>query len=514
VCTATTAGAHTVTGSSGGKTSNASLQVNPGSLDHITLSPATATISPGGSQTYTAQARDQYNNSLGDVTAATTFTIAPDGSCTAASCTASTTGSHTVTGTDAGKTGTATLQVSSGTLDHIVISPASATISAGGAQTYTAKGFDSKGNLIGDVTSSTTFTILPDGSCSGATCTATVAGSHTVTGSDAGKTSSATLTVKAGPLDHLALSPASATISAGGSQTYTAQARDQYNNSLGDITSGTTFTIAPDGSCTAASCTATIAGAHTVTGSSVGATGTATLQITAAALDHIAISPASATIAAGASQSYTAQGFDQYNNSTGEVTGSTTFTIAPDGSCTAASCTASSGGAHTVTGSNTGKTATASLNVDYVKNPGFETDLSGWNTSGSGANVTLTRVSGGHSGSWAAQLTNTGTTTTTFATLQDSPNWVTTTKAGTYTGSIWIKADAAGAVFKLKFQEFSGSTLAGSATSQVTLTTSWQQITVTYTIKSPGSTLDFQGFVANPGPGAVFYADDASIQLG
>jgi hypothetical protein len=48
----------------------------------------------------------------------------------------------------------------------------------------------------------------------------------------------------------------------------------------------------------------------------------------------------------------------------------------------------------------------------------------------------------------------------------------------------------------------------------VTLTTSWQQVTVAYTIKSPGSSLDFQAFVANPGPGAVFYADDASIVVG
>jgi hypothetical protein len=37
---------------------------------------------------------------------------------------------------------------------------------------------------------------------------------------------------------------------------------------------------------------------------------------------------------------------------------------------------------------------------------------------------------------------------------------------------------------------------------------------VAYTIKSPGSSLDFQAFVANPGPGAVFYADDASIVVG
>jgi hypothetical protein len=421
---------------------------------------------------------------------------------------------HAVTGSSAGKTGTATLNVSSASVDHIVISPASATITAGGSRTYTAQAFDASNNSLGDVTASTTFTVAPDGSCTANVCTATTAGSHTVTASSGGKTSDASLSVSAGPLDHLALSPASASIGAGGSQSYTAQGRDQYNNSLGDVTASTSFTIGPDGSCTGTTCTASTSGAHTVTGSSAGKTGTASLQVTPAALDHLVLSPGSATIIAGTSQTYTAQGFDQYNNSLGDVTASTSFTIAPDGSCTAASCTATTSGPHTVTGTDTGKTGTANLNVDYVKNPGFETGLTGWNTSGSGANVTLTRVSGGHSGGWAAQITNTGTTTTTFATLQDSPNWVTATRAGTYTGRMWVKADASGALLKLKFQEFSGTTLVGSATSQVTLTTSWQQVTVAYTIKSPGSSLDFQAFVANPGPGAVFYADDASIVVG
>src|SRR5205823_1620046 len=134
------------------------------------------------------------------------------------------------------------------------------------------------------------------------------------------------LTVTAGPLDHLALSPASATITAGGSQAYTAQGRDQFNNSLGDVTASTTFSISPDGSCTGATCTATAAGAHTVTGNDGGKTGTASLQVTAGSvLDHIVISPSSATISAGGSQAYTAEGFDASNNSLGDVTASTTF---------------------------------------------------------------------------------------------------------------------------------------------------------------------------------------------
>jgi len=63
----------------------------------------------------------------------------------------------------------------------LIIAPASAGIVAGGSQSYTATGLDQYGNSLGDVTAATVFSIAPNGSCSGAGCTATVAGSHTVT---------------------------------------------------------------------------------------------------------------------------------------------------------------------------------------------------------------------------------------------------------------------------------------------------------------------------------------------
>src|SRR5207248_2253019 len=194
---------------------------------------------------------DTAGNSLGDFTLGTTLTITPDGSCAGATCTASTAGAHTVTGTISEITGTATLQVTdAATIDHIVISPAPASIAAGGSQAYSAEAFDASNNSLGDVTGSTTFTIAPDGSCSGNVCTATKAGAHTVTGTSGGKTSNASLSITAGPLDHLALLPSSALIAAGTSQPYTAEGRDAYDNSLGDVTADTRFTIAPDGSCT------------------------------------------------------------------------------------------------------------------------------------------------------------------------------------------------------------------------------------------------------------------------
>jgi parallel beta-helix repeat protein len=159
---------------------------------------------------------------------------------------------------------------------------------------------------------------------------------------------------------------------------------------------------------------------------------------------------------------------------------------------------------------------TSSSPPNLVGNPGFETNTAGWNTSGSGSTVTLTRVSGGHSGGWAAALTNTGTVSGTCA-LNDSPNWVTTTQAGTYSGMLWVRADTPGAPLTVRFREYQGSTLVGSKTATVTLTTTWQQIQVTYTPLAPGvSTLDFNAYIpaAYAPPGSCFYADDAAITTG
>jgi IPT/TIG domain/Carboxypeptidase regulatory-like domain len=83
-------------------------------------------------------------------------------------------------------------------VDHLVLAPTSATITAGGSQAYTAEGFDPSNNALGDVTSATTFTV--DGNaCPAAVCSPTTVGDHTVTGADGTATGTASLRVNAGP---------------------------------------------------------------------------------------------------------------------------------------------------------------------------------------------------------------------------------------------------------------------------------------------------------------------------
>jgi hypothetical protein len=76
-----------------------------------------------------------------------------------------------------------------------------------------------------------------------------------------------------------------------------------------------------------------------------------------------------------------------------------------------------------------------------------------------------------------------------------------------------VRDDTPFGQFKLMLKETGGS-LNGSQTTTVTLTTNWQLVTVSYTVKSPGtSTLDLEAFVPRTfaPTGTCFYADDVSI---
>lgn len=151
--------------------------------------------------------------------------------------------------------------------------------------------------------------------------------------------------------------------------------------------------------------------------------------------------------------------------------------------------------------------------TNLVGNPGFDVDTAGWSTAGSGTLVTLTRVTPGRDGTGGMARLFNGASGTRKCVLNDQPNWVTTTTAGTYTSSIWVRGDTAGALIKINIREMNGSTVVKSRVGTFTLTTAWQKITVAHTILSPGSTLDLQVFLpkAQAPPGTCFYADDASI---
>lgn len=158
-------------------------------------------------------------------------------------------------------------------------------------------------------------------------------------------------------------------------------------------------------------------------------------------------------------------------------------------------------------------TVNGGSSTNLVGNPGFEESTNGWNVSGSDAGVTLTRVGVGHSGGWAGRLSNEGTAPG-MCKLNDQPNWVATTGTGVYGVGMWARADAPGATLTIRIREYAGNVLVDKQTTSLGLSTSWQQVTLSYVTRSPGSTLDLQAWVPAAPVGTCFYADDVAITTG
>jgi hypothetical protein len=363
----------------GAVTGTAVLRVDTAELTSIRLSPTSARVLAGADQPYTAVGFDAFGNPHGDVTARTSFTIDPTGTCAAASCSAESTGPHTVTGTITGAdvaggdvSGTAALRVDPGGPATLVLEPQQATVVTGGVEPYTARGFDAFGNDAGDLTARTLFTISPAGSCRGAICSAPTPRTYTVTGTlaDAEVHGTAGLTVLAGNPTRLELDPPQRTLAPGAEQTYRAVGYDAAGVSLGDVTSRTMFTI-EDGECAGAVCSADRAGDHRVTARLAGSEVAGTARLTVRATDPPAVSrlvlnPAHGAIAIGSRQTYSARGFDAGGNDRGDVTGRTTFSIEPDGDCAGPACWAESPGRHRVVGQLRGTVIRQAVTLDVT----------------------------------------------------------------------------------------------------------------------------------------------------
>ena len=256
-CTATVSGPHTVTGNDDGKSGTAILNVNPGDLAKLVLSPDGASIQAGDVQHYTVQGADAHNNLIaGDLTGSTALSITGTGNTcdnTAHTCTGTMPGlDYMVTGTyndDHAITGTALLTIAHGGLSYLVLSPDSTTITADHSQAYTVEGFDASHNLIpGDQTSFTELTIDGTGVCENVTaksCTSTKPGTFKVTGTIGSAHGSATLIVAVGAATHFdvtsfpgGLAPISGSVDV--------TALDQWNNTVTNYT-GTVKITSSDG---------------------------------------------------------------------------------------------------------------------------------------------------------------------------------------------------------------------------------------------------------------------------
>jgi hypothetical protein len=204
-------------------------------LTTITLSPATASITAGQTQQFTAVGKDQNGTVM---TITPTWSTTGGGTINATGLYSATTagGPFTVTASVGTISGSAQITVTPQVLSTITVSPASATITAGQTQQYTAVGKDQNGTVM---TITPTWATTGGGTISASGLfTSTVAGGPFSVSATVGTVSgTASVTVSAAPvLTTITVSPALSTITVGQTLQLTAVGKDQ---------NGTVVTITP-----------------------------------------------------------------------------------------------------------------------------------------------------------------------------------------------------------------------------------------------------------------------------
>jgi uncharacterized protein YjdB len=180
-------------------------------------------------------------------------------------------------------------------------------------------------------------------------------------------TGTAQLSVAAKAVASIAVSPGTASIPVGATQQFTATAT-YSDGSTGNITSTATWTSSTVSAATvnaAGLATGVATGSTTVTASVGSVSATAKLTVTAKTLTAIAVSPATASVAAGVTQQFTATA-TYSDSSTANVTTAATWTTASASVATIGSgglATGVAAGTTNVTASMGGMSATAALTV-------------------------------------------------------------------------------------------------------------------------------------------------------
>jgi hypothetical protein len=241
-----------------------------------------------------------------DDTVASNFGVLPNvfsAATTSAPATATITASF---GTLSTQTASTMLSVSDATLQSIAVSPSNASIAPGTKLTYSAVGTFSDGSTQ-DLTSIVRWSVLGGSgaaSVSKGVVKGTTAGSITVTAASLANlgsvSGSAAAAITSSTLQSIAVNPATAFITPGGNLTYSA---------IGTFSDGSTQDLSALTSWSSSAVTATVS-AGVATGQGVGAgaitaklgqiSGTASLLVVSPAQISLAVTPATASVAAGA----------------------------------------------------------------------------------------------------------------------------------------------------------------------------------------------------------------------
>lgn len=293
----------------------------PGPLAKITVTAANSTLALNATQQFVAVGTD-LNGNIVPITptwsvVATGGAISSSGLFTAG--TVAGTFTNTVKATSGGVSGTATVTVLAGPLATITVTPANlASLVINTTQQYTAVGTDASGNVVAITP---TWSVVASGgaiSSAGLFTAGTLAGTfaNTVKATSGSLSGTATVTVIAGSLATLTVSPSPTSLVISATQQYTAVGKDVGGNVV--AVTPTWSVVASGGSISAAGLftAGTLAGTftNTVKATSGSISGTATVTVTVGGLATIAVTPNPVNLPANIPQQFTAVGKDAGGN--------------------------------------------------------------------------------------------------------------------------------------------------------------------------------------------------------
>ncbi|WP_191965624.1 Ig-like domain-containing protein [Oryzomonas sagensis] len=341
LATALAAGTTTISATFGGISGTALLTATAPVLQSIAVSPGTPSVLSLTKTTFTATGT-YSDGTTGDITGQVAW--GSSNTNTAPAPTAGTTvtsapGTTTISAALGSVRGTTTLTVTGGTLTSFSISPNSQTLVKGTMGRISATGVFSNGTTR-DITGALTWTVdftsratltAPSGNVMWASALAS--GAVTITADSASLRRTATVTVTAPSLNHLAIAPASLGLTKGSTGRFalTAIFNDGTSQDVTDSAawSSNATSVATVGTAGLASgqVTAVAAGTATVTATYGGTTITATVTATAKTPKSLAITPGSTTttLAIGTATSFTAT-VTYSDNTTADVTKDTVWT--------------------------------------------------------------------------------------------------------------------------------------------------------------------------------------------
>ena len=357
------------------------LRVTAAVLVSISVMPTNPSIALGTTQQFTATGI-YSDNSTQDLTSSATWSSSIRAVATASNApgsnglaTSVAVGLTTITATDpaSGINDSTTLTVTAAVLVSISVMPTNPSIALGTTQQFTATGIYSD-NSTQDLTSSATWSssirtvaTISNAPGSNGFATSVAIGFTTITATDpaSGIDDSSTLTVTAAVLVSISVTPTNPSIALGTTQQFTATGT-YSDSSTQDLTTSATWSSSirtvstisnAPGSNGLATSVAIGFATITATDPASGIDDSSTLEVTAAVLVSISVTPTSPSIALGTTQQFTATG-TYSDNSTQDLTTSATWSSSIRAVATISNAPGSNGLATSVGDGTTTITAT------------------------------------------------------------------------------------------------------------------------------------------------------------